>query len=79
MGAIRSVYLFSLDDETLVLARFSGRLDRAIAEAVALSGRDLTSALAGENPDLDLEEDPELVVDHESSDALPTAEEIAGG
>jgi hypothetical protein len=47
-GEIRSVYLFALDEESLVLARFKGHLDRAIADAIAMQGRELPEALAAE-------------------------------
>lgn len=47
-GAIRSIYVFILDDESLVLARFRGHLDEAMADAIALSGKDLPELLLGE-------------------------------
>lgn len=47
-GEIRSVYVFVLDDESLVLARFRGHLERAIADAIALKGRELPDALVAE-------------------------------
>jgi hypothetical protein len=47
-GEIRSVYVFALDEESLVLARFKGHLDRAIADAIALKGRELPQALVAE-------------------------------
>lgn len=51
---IRNVYVFALDDDSLVLARFRGRLDEAIADAIALRGREVPDALvaaeAGEGP-----------------------------
>lgn len=42
---IRNVYVFALDEESLVLARFRGRLDEAIADAIALRGREVPDAL----------------------------------
>lgn len=45
---IESVYVFALDDESLVLARFRGRLDQALADAIALEGSKLPRSIARE-------------------------------
>lgn len=44
---IKSVYLFSLDDDELVIARFRGRLDHLLTEALAEHSREITAELAG--------------------------------
>jgi hypothetical protein len=43
---IRGVYLFTLDDDSLVMARFKGPLERVIAEALAQHGDEIADELA---------------------------------
>lgn len=45
---IESVYVLALDDESLVMARFRGRLDQAIADAIALEGSKLPRSIVDE-------------------------------
>jgi hypothetical protein len=45
---IESVYVLALDDESLVLARFRGRLDEALADAIALEGSKLPRSIVKE-------------------------------
>lgn len=45
---IESVYVLALDDDSLVMARFRGRLDQAIADAIALEGSKLPRSIVEE-------------------------------
>jgi Domain of unknown function (DUF4252) len=42
---IRSIWIFVLDDEELVMARLRGHLDRALADAIAATGREIPDSL----------------------------------
>ena len=43
---IRGVYVFTLNEENMVMARFKGRLDRVVAEALALHGDEIAAGIA---------------------------------
>lgn len=42
---VRSIWIFVLDDEELVMARLRGHLDRALADAIAATGREIPDSL----------------------------------
>ncbi len=46
--SIESVYVFALSEESLVLARFRGQLDQALADAIALQGSGLPRSIVKE-------------------------------
>ncbi len=47
-GGIRGIYIVALEDDSLTLVRLRGRLDRAIADAIALAGPEVPRQLVGE-------------------------------
>lgn len=48
---IRRVFLFTLNDEKMVMVRFKGKLDRIIADGLALYGNEIAEELAQEELD----------------------------
>ncbi len=72
---IRNVYVFTLDDENMVLVRFKGHLDRIIADGLALYGDEIAEGMIDGDLDDELGDEWEEVEEPQEEDE-PSVEAI---
>ncbi len=75
---IRNVYVFTLNEENMVLVRFKGHLERIIADGLALYGDQIAEGLVNGELDEDFEEIDEDEVEEPSTDTIAASSLTAG-